>query len=125
MFNPIKQVYAAAIDVGKIEGTGPFGTGIDSGTVQDKMGQLLSTLVGTITIVGGLAFVIYFFIGALKWITAGGDKGKVQESQSQMINAAIGLIAITAAYFIIGIIGGVLGIDILNPVTTILKITTP
>lgn len=122
MINLIKPIYAATIDVGNITGTGPFGTDISNVTVQGKTGQLLSTLVGTLTIVGGLAFVIYFFLGALKWITAGGDKGKVSEAQSQMTNGVIGLVAITAAYFIIGIIGGVLGIDILNPVATILKL---
>lgn len=124
MFKIIPQAQAA-IDLGQpIEGVGPFGTGITNATVQGQFGQLLSTLIGTITIVGGLAFVVFFFLGALKWITAGGDKGKVSEAQSQMTNAAIGLIALTASFFIIGIVGGILGLNILNPIDTLIKLTT-
>ena len=125
MINLIKSAYAATINTGgPIEGPGPFGTGItDAGSISSKTGQLISTLVGSITVIGGLAFVVFFFLGALKWISAGGDKGKVSEAQSQMTNGVIGLVAITAAYFIIGIVGGVLGLDILNPVKTLFKVT--
>ncbi|HCQ31691.1 TPA: hypothetical protein DIU27_04915 [Candidatus Collierbacteria bacterium] len=98
----------------EVGGVGPFQTAI-SGGVQSGLGTFLSNLVTTITVVGSIAFVIYFFIGALKWITAGGDKGKVSEAQAQMTQAAIGLIAIVASFFIIGIVGAVLGLDILNP----------
>ncbi|HEX9008135.1 MAG TPA: hypothetical protein VF837_02640 [Patescibacteria group bacterium] len=115
MINLIKPAYAAAIDVGKIEGLGPFQTALDASGVKTQTGVFISALVGTLTVVGGLAFVIYFFLGALKWITAGGDKAKVQDAQSSMVNGVIGLVAITAAYFIVGIVGGVLGLDILNP----------
>jgi hypothetical protein len=38
-----------------------------------------------------------------------------EEAKSQMTNAVIGLIIMIVSYFIIGILGGVLGIDILNP----------
>lgn len=116
MFNLIKTVHAAAdIPLGNIEGTGVYQTGLNDSTVKSGVGDLLSNIITTLTVVGGLAFIIYFAIGALKWIIAGGDKGKVAESQSQMTQAAIGLIAIVAAYFIAGIVGGVLGLDLLNP----------
>lgn len=114
----ITQVYAADIPLGPgISGTGTFQN--ISGSPKSQLGTLLSNLITTITVVGGLAFVIFFFLGALKWITAGGDKAKVSESQAQMTQAAIGLIAIVSAYFIVGIVGGVLGIDILNPFETL------
>ncbi len=117
MFNLVKTVLAASdIPLGNLEGTGKYQTGLMSVTIKSKIGELLSDVITVLTVVGGLAFIIYFVVGALKWITAGGDKGKMTEAQSGMTQAAVGLIAIVASYFIAGIVGGVLGLDILNPV---------
>ena len=118
----IKPVYAGSAPagsgtgLGSITGSGKFQT-LTSDTA--IAGTFLSSIITTITVVGGLAFVIYFFIGSIKWITAGGDKGKVAEAQSQMTQGAIGLIAMVASYFIIGIVGAVLGLDILNPIKSL------
>lgn len=76
---------------------------------------IFSTLLGFLTIVGGLAFLIYFIIGALNWVMAGGDQKKVDTAKSYMTNGAIGMIIIVASYAIISIVGKVLGLDILNP----------
>lgn len=119
MFNLIKPIHAADIDLGEeISGVGDFQTGI-SGGVQTGLGTLLSNIITTLTVVGSLAFVIYFTIGGLKWITAGGDKGKIEESKAQMTQSAIGLIVIVVSFFVVGIVGAVLGIDILNPYATL------
>lgn len=110
--NIIPQVHAESL--GKITGTGIFQT-IDSTGPDTLLGKFLSSMITTLTIVGSLAFVIFFSLGALTWITAGGDKTKIAQAQSQMTQGAIGLIAIVASYFLIGIVGNVLGLDILNP----------
>jgi hypothetical protein len=76
---------------------------------------LITMVVGFLTIVAGLAFLIYFMIGGLSWLTAGGDKGKVETAKQMMTNGAIGMIIVVAAYGIVWIVGELLGIDILNP----------
>lgn len=76
---------------------------------------LVSTIISVLTVVAGIAFLIYFLMGGLTWITAGGDKNNTAKAQKQMTDAAIGLITVVVAYFIAGIIGTVMGIDILNP----------
>lgn len=120
MFKFISQVLAADIPLGTgITGTGPFQTVLDRGATQTQLGTLLSNLITTLTVVGSLAFVVYFTLGGLKWIIAGGDKAKVSEAQTSMTQAAIGLIVIVVSFFIIGIVGAVLGIDILNPFKTL------
>lgn len=113
----ITQALAGYVSLGNepIEGAGKFQAKTIIGSLSTEFGNFISTIVTTITVIGSLSFVIYFTIGALKWITAGGDKGKVAEAQSQMTQGAIGLIALVASYFVIGIVGGVLGLDILNP----------
>jgi hypothetical protein len=113
----IPPAYAAPIDLGPITGTGTFQN--ITGSPQQQLSDFLSSLITTITVVGSLAFVVYFTIGGLKWIVAGGDKAKVAEAQSQMTQAALGLIAIVASFFIVGIVGSVLGIDVLRPFATL------
>lgn len=114
-------VFAADIDLGAgVTGVGPFQELLGGKSVVSKqMGDLLSNTITTLTVVGSLAFVVYFTIGGLKWIIAGGDKAKVSEAQQQMTQSAIGLIAIVSSFFIVGIVGAVLGIDILNPFKTL------
>lgn len=116
MFNIIKSAHAVTVPMGApIEGTGIFQKGLTDATIKSNTSTLISSLVGALTVVGGLAFLVYFFLGAIKWITAGGDKVKVQEAQNEMTSGLVGLIVLSVAYFIIGIVGGVLGLDILNP----------
>lgn len=124
----IHIAHAADIDVGGITGIGPFGfenQTVSGTTTKTQLSTILSVLVTTMTVIGGLAFVIFFTLGGLKWLTAGGDKGKVTEAQTQMTEGVIGLVAIVAGLFITGIVGGVLGIDILNPFKTLFGATTP
>lgn len=109
--NLVNKINAESL--GSITGTGTYQN--IGGSPKEALGSFLTSIITTITVAGSLAFVIYFTIGAIKWITAGGDKGKVAEAQSQMTQGAIGLIALVASYFIIGIVGAVLGVNILNP----------
>lgn len=75
------------------------------------IGQLWKTL----SIVGGLAFLIYFLLGGLNWLTAGGDKTKVESAQKHITNAIIGLAIILVSYAIILFIQEVLDVNILQP----------
>lgn len=81
--------------------------------------RIISNTLAFLTIIGGLAFLIYFLLGALSWVTAGGDQAKVDKAQKMMTSAAIGLIIISLSYAISYIISRVLGINILNPAEVI------
>jgi hypothetical protein len=100
-------------------------------TVQGGIGAvksvelIVSRSLGFLTVLAGLFFIIYFFLGAFKWLTAGGDSGKVQKARDEMVQGVLGLIIIVAAYGIIGIVGSVLGLDLLNPGREIIRIFTP
>lgn len=111
-----------------------FGDGITSpsqaytegGTTQEgvlaNFDLIISNLLGLFTILGALIFVIYFLMAAIQWITAGGDAGKLTEAREKIVQGIIGLIILVAAYGILGLIGTLVGIDILNPVTQLEKI---
>ncbi len=100
---------------GNIESLGRFqatGTREDSPAMLDS---LFTTIFGFLTIIAGISFLIFFLIGGLTWITAGGDSKKVDNAKAMMTNGAIGMIIIVATYGVVWIVGEVLGIDILNP----------
>jgi hypothetical protein len=113
-FQIIQPAFAAgSVDLGDVVGVGPFQQII--GSPASTLETLVSRILGVLTGVASLAFIIYFVLGALNWITAGGDKAKIESAQKQMVNAITGLVIVVIAYFIAGIIGFVLGIPILNP----------
>jgi hypothetical protein len=72
--------------------------------------------------VGGFFFLVEFFIGAFKWVSSGGDKGKVDTARNEMTNGAIGMIIMVASYAIIGLLGSIIGFNILSPGTEIMKL---
>lgn len=75
----------------------------------------VSRMIGGLTILGGIFFIIYFVLGAFTWITAGGDSSKIQKSRDQMVQGVLGLIVIVIAYSIVGIVGTFVGFDLLTP----------
>lgn len=77
--------------------------------------NIFTNTFGVMTIVAGLMFILYFVLGGISWITAGGQPDKVENAKKQMTNAVIGLIIVVAAYGIAFIVGNVLGIPILQP----------
>lgn len=77
--------------------------------------SILSNLIGIFTVIAGIIFIIIFVIAALNWLTAGGDTAKVQKARDSIVQGVVGLIIIIAAYAIIGIIGSLFGLDLLNP----------
>ena len=100
-------------------GLGPFGD-LGSSVVTNPFGalaQVISLIVGFLTIVAGLFFLFQLLIGGLTWISAGGDKNQLQAAQQKITYAFLGLIVVAAAYGLTALAGTLLGIDILlvNP----------
>jgi hypothetical protein len=119
------RLIAQGEPIGNIDGFGKFAPDAGGANSATQIEILVSTAIGFLTITAGLAFLIYFIIGALNWVTAGGDSKKVDDAKHYMTNGAIGMIVIVAAYAITWIVGEVLGIKILEPADTINTITTP
>ena len=105
-------------DIGFSQITTPGGyqpTGGDLAGSTNPVEKLISNVLVVLTVVAGLSFIIWFLLGGINWITAGGDKGKVDKAKSMMTNGAIGLIIIAVSYAITWIVGAALGISILEP----------
>ncbi len=104
-----------ALQFGNITTPGGYqpGTGIEGST--SAVEKLISNILVILTLVAGIAFALYFLLGGLNWITAGGDKGKIDKAKSMMTGGATGIIVVTVSYAIVWIVGKALGLDILNP----------
>lgn len=86
------------------------------------IGSIVTFLVGFIIVIAILAAIVYIVIGALQWITSGGDKQKVADARNHIIAAIIGLIIIALSFVIINVVTQALG---LGPITNLKILTLP
>ena len=90
---------------------------------QQSLNNLVSGLVTFLTIIGAIWFMFQFLMGAFSWISAGADKGQLEASRNRMLHAVVGFIILVAGYMFIGLVGKLLGIDILNPGKMLRQVT--
>ena len=76
---------------------------------------IISNIITVFTIFGGIAFLLWFVIGALTWITSGNNTEQLNKAKNQMSTAFIGLFILVLSYSIIFILGKVTGLNMLNP----------
>lgn len=76
--------------------------------------SIISAIVGWFFVVAVILFFFYFIIGAIKWITSGGDKNAVESARNTILQAVIGLAVIFTMFAAIKIIEGAFGVCILN-----------
>ncbi len=85
------------------------GLGIDPNT---SIGGLISNALKIAYIVGALLVLFFIVIGAIQWITSGGDKEKVGGARKMITNAIIGLVILALAFFLVNVVGNILNIDL-------------
>lgn len=86
------------------------------------LNNVISAVIGILTVLAGLWFMIQFILAAISWISAGGDKHNLETARNKIFHAIIGLVIVVAAWVIIGLLGRVFGLDILNPGSALLNI---
>ncbi len=89
--------------------------GSDTPAVLNNLENFISQILGILTVVASLFFIVNFMLAAVNWVTAGGDSSKIQKARDAMIQNTIGLIIVVGAYGIIGLIALIVGINILEP----------
>jgi hypothetical protein len=95
--------------------TNPLIPNYGEGTV--FFSKLIQSLIGLAFVVAVIIFIFIVLVGAIQWITSGGDKGAVQSAQGKITNAIIGLVILLASYAIVKIIGDFFGISALQNFT--------
>lgn len=82
----------------------------------DSLAGLIVVMWRVLFTLGGLAVLIYMALGAVSWITSGGDKGKVEEARNKITAAIIGITVMFSIFALVNYIFPLIGFDILNPV---------
>ena len=101
------------------DGFGPFGNinwgENEAGATRalTSFTSVISNIIGVLTIVAGIWFMFQFITAGISWISAGGNKESVAGARDRMRNALIGMVVVVAAWAIVGLMGNLLGIDIL------------
>ncbi len=88
-----------------------------------RLEEILSSIVSVFTIFAGIAFLLYFVVGAVTWATAGGRPETLDKAKNQMSTAIIGLVITVVGIAIFWILGEVTGLNILNPARLIERLT--
>lgn len=102
-----------------IRGIGPLGLeNVPANILKDRATGVfvdaISKIVGFLTAVAIIWFIFQFILGAVGWISAGGDAKAVEAAKGRLTNAIIGIVIVIAAMVIMSAIGALLGIDIFN-----------
>lgn len=97
--------------------TNPLAPNLSPITSSAGVGQfqsIISTVISLFFIIGILLFFAYFLIGAIKWITSGGDKQAVEGARGTIAHAIIGLVILFTLFAAVKIIEAVFGVCILS-----------
>lgn len=114
-----------AVSLGTIggEGLGPFGANPGDGI--SGISKIVSSVIGLMTIAGGIWFLFQIITGGLNWISAGGDKAKLQSSRDRITNSIIGLIVVVASWSILALAGTFFGVDFTLSSGNMLQLLSP
>ena len=84
--------------------------------------KLIPSLVGLVLVIGSIVFFFIFMIGAIQWMTSGGDKAAVEQARGKVTNALVGLVILFSAFAITFAVETFFGVDILTIDIGVLKI---
>jgi len=96
----------AAIDFNNLEGSIP-GFRFAGGNISD----IVNYLIPRIFIFAGLLLLLYLIYGGFHFIISMGDPKGMQEARGKITNALVGFLVVFLAYWIVIILGRILGID--------------
>src|SRR3990170_3247205 len=71
------------------------------GFAPPTLATILTFMIRAFFIIAGLAALLYLLLGALAWVTSGGNKENVDKARDKITAAVVGLILIVAVLAII------------------------
>lgn len=86
---------------------------IDLGPIKAPTFQnILSFAIRGMFIIAGILALFYLLLGAISYITSGGDKDQTSAAQKKIVNAAIGLILVFVVLGIASLLETVTGVGL-------------
>lgn len=71
-------------------------------------------LVGMAFLAGSVIFFFVLIVGAIQWISSGGDKAALESARGKISNAIIGIVLLFSAFAVVRFIESFFGINILE-----------
>lgn len=78
------------------------------------IGVMIGNILSAVMLGGALLCLFFILLGAIEWITSGGDSSKVEGARNKITNAVIGLVVLSATLAIFTLIQNFLGIQFIN-----------
>ncbi len=93
-------------------------TNVNLGFQVPSFDTVLSFAIRFIFIISGLVALLYLLLGAIAWITSGGNKESVEKAREKIQAALIGIILLFAVLAIVGVVENIfsLGLGITRPI---------
>lgn len=85
------------------------GAPIDVNSADLTFGSIINSLLPYVFTIAGLAVLLYLIYGGYHMIIAAGDPKGLQEARGKITNALIGFVVLFLAYWIVILLGKVLG----------------
>ncbi|KKQ97989.1 MAG: hypothetical protein UT24_C0005G0007 [Candidatus Woesebacteria bacterium GW2011_GWB1_39_12] len=76
------------------------------------LGRLIPALIGLGFVIGAIVFVFILIVGAIQWITSGGDKMRLEQARSRITSALVGVIILLAFFAILNLVECFFGIGL-------------
>ncbi|AKM79860.1 MAG: hypothetical protein UX85_C0008G0018 [Candidatus Beckwithbacteria bacterium GW2011_GWB1_47_15] len=109
-----KLLADSAQTLGQIQGFLSGFSAAPGANPENRFTAIISNIITVFTIFGGLAFLTWFVIGAVTWVTSSGNPEQLDKAKKQISTAIAGLAVLVAAYAITFILSAVTGLDIIN-----------
>lgn len=114
----------AQTPLGNITGEGPLG--LQFNTPHEApliLANLISIVIGFLTLIASIYFIFIIIIGAIGWMSAGGDKGTIEQARKKLTNGLTGLVIVVSAIFLLRLVGTLLALPLIsNPANLIYTI---
>jgi len=91
-----------------------LGSTLERMTGAEFFAKLVPALIVLALIIGATAFVFVLLLGAISWITSGGDKAQVEAARARVVTGVVGLVILFSIWAGIKLIEGFFGINILT-----------
>ena len=75
-------------------------------------GRLIPALLSLALVIGAIIFLFYFLLGAINWITSGGDKMKVEQARNRITTALVGVIILLSFIAVLNLLELFFGIGL-------------
>lgn len=110
---------------GGLKGIGPLGLeGRSPAEAPQIFANVISNVIGFMTIIGALWFLFQAIIAGYNWLGAGGDKQKVADARSKLTNAIFGMGVVALAIVLVRLVATLLKIeDVLDPIKAVQMLT--